>query len=720
MSLGTKTTALLAAIISTVLVGASLFLLYYQGESLKQSIFEGLDGQARMAAHGINSFIQEGLQEANAISVTLPAEALSQGRLSVVESHIKRMVKAFPKFQSGIFVLDRAGRFLVDYPPHRELRGKSFAFREYYRRTIRDNRGILGLPYKSMRTGLPVLTFTAPVRDAHGQLVAIVACSVNLLSQSALGGYRKQRFGETGYLYVFDAARRLVLHPTDARLLTNVEAGKNRLLEAALAGFEGVGSTINSQGVPMLMAVRKVHSMGWIVAVQVPEREAYAPLVTTRQRIVLVSGLAVLAALVIGAVAIRQVSRPLRQLERAASEIGKNLEKAEQGGSWDLVQAHSALERLKKIRSRDEIGLLASSFLYLATRLNLYITERNTTEEKIRQLMEHLVVPAFVLDDQGRVVIWNKACERLTGVPAAEVLDTRDHWRGFYATPRFCLADILALRRAEELPDLYPAHTVHNDSSLGLRAEIWCVMPRVNKRLYLVVDAGPIYDGDGKLIAVIETLRDVTEQKLAQAALQRLAIKDGLTGIANRRSFDETFEAEWLRAQREQLSLSLLIADIDYFKRYNDAYGHLKGDECLKRVAATIDDQSHRPQDLTARYGGEEFAIILPNTDRNGAGPVAERVREAVCALEIPHADSDVGQSVTLSIGVASMIPRVGLGPETLIAAADRALYAAKRGGRNRIVSAGVGVADEKSVLVSVDGDGDGEPAEIVLAPTTS
>ncbi|MGP6156334.1 MAG: diguanylate cyclase [Vulcanimicrobiaceae bacterium] len=304
--------------------------------------------------------------------------------------------------------------------------------------------------------------------------------------------------------------------------------------------------------------------------------------------------------------------------------------------------------------------------------------------------MEHLVVPTFVLDDQRRVIIWNKACERLTAVPAAEVLGTRDQWRGFYETPRYCLADILALGRAEELPELYQAHTVHDDSSLGLRAEVWCIMPCVGKRLYLAVDAGPIYDEDGKLMAVVETLRDMTEQKLAQTALQSLAVKDGLTGIANRRSFDETLEAEWLRAQREGVPLSLLIADIDYFKRYNDTYGHQKGDESLKMVAATIGEQARRPGDLTARYGGEEFAIIMPSTARDGAGRVAERVREAVCALEIPHADSGVGRSVTLSIGVASTVPAVGLGQETLVAAADCALYAAKRGGRNRVVTAGI------------------------------
>jgi diguanylate cyclase (GGDEF)-like protein len=303
------------------------------------------------------------------------------------------------------------------------------------------------------------------------------------------------------------------------------------------------------------------------------------------------------------------------------------------------------------------------------------------------QLMEHLVVPTFVIDEYRRVIIWNRACERLTGVPATEILGTRDQWRGFYEAPRYCLADILVLGRAEELANLYQAHTVHDDSSLGLRAEVWCVMPCVGKRLYLAVDAGPICDEGGKLIAVVETLRDMTEQKLAQTALQSLAIKDGLTGIANRRSFDETLEVEWLRARREQVPLSLLLADIDHFKRYNDTYGHQQGDACLKTVAATIDEQALRPADLTARYGGEEFAIILPNTNRDGASRVAERVREAVCALEIVHADSDVGQSVTLSIGVASMIPAVDLGPETLIAAADCALYAAKRGGRNRVVT---------------------------------
>jgi diguanylate cyclase (GGDEF)-like protein len=308
------------------------------------------------------------------------------------------------------------------------------------------------------------------------------------------------------------------------------------------------------------------------------------------------------------------------------------------------------------------------------------------------RLMEHLVVPTFVLDYQGRVLIWNRACERLTGLSAKEVVGTSDHWRGFYDAPRHCLADILALGRTDDLADLYTEHTIHKDVNLGLFAETWCVMPLLGKRLYLAVDAGPIHDEHGKLIAVVETLRDMTEQKLAQMALQSLAVKDGLTGIANRRSFDDTLAAEWLRAQREQTSLSLLIADVDFFKLFNDAYGHQKGDDCLRSVAGIIDTKAFRPADLAARYGGEEFAVIMPTTDAAGAFQVAERIREAVFAQNMAHAESPSGR-VTLSIGVATLVPSCSHNPAMLISFADKSLYEAKHAGRDRVVCANMAAA---------------------------
>lgn len=316
--------------------------------------------------------------------------------------------------------------------------------------------------------------------------------------------------------------------------------------------------------------------------------------------------------------------------------------------------------------------------------------ERNKLDFSVR-LMEHLVVPTFVIDAQCRVIIWNRACERLTGIAASEVLGTNEHWRGFYEEPRPCLADLIAQQRTDEIATLYAEHD--NDGSntqpaLGRRAENWCVMPRAGTRLYLAIDAGPIYDDAGKLIAVVETLRDITTQKVAQDELERLATCDGLTGVANRRSFDTAINTECRRVSREARSLSLLMIDVDFFKRYNDAYGHLAGDECLRQVAESMRCVTQRASDTVARYGGEEFAILLPATEPDGAAIVADRIREAVEALKLPHARSEVGSFVTVSIGVASVAASQSRPPANLIAAADAALYQAKREGRNRVVLA--------------------------------
>lgn len=301
------------------------------------------------------------------------------------------------------------------------------------------------------------------------------------------------------------------------------------------------------------------------------------------------------------------------------------------------------------------------------------------------KLMQHLVVPTFVLDHECRVIVWNRACERLTGVPAGDVLGTRNHWQAFYSKPRLCLADVLAQGRADELETLYPFHAEPSELGNGVRAENWCLMPRIGNRLYLAIDAGPIYDEDGRLIAVVETLRDMTEHKNAQIALQQLATLDSLTGLANRRSFDDKLHSEWNRARRQHGPLALIMADVDYFKAYNDHYGHQGGDECLRAVAAILECQAFRAGDMSARYGGEEFAIILPNTEFAGAREVAERIRAGIEAAALPHGGSAVADCVTISLGVAALVPDVDGQPGDLVAIADQALYSAKRAGRNRI-----------------------------------
>lgn len=176
--------------------------------------------------------------------------------------------------------------------------------------------------------------------------------------------------------------------------------------------------------------------------------------------------------------------------------------------------------------------------------------------------------------------------------------------------------------------------------------------------------------------------------------LEKLASLDGLTEIPNRRAFDTAMERQFNQAKRTGIPLSLLILDIDWFKQFNDHYGHPSGDECLKRVASTLMRQTHRPEDLVARLGGEEFAILLPNTDSTGATLRAEQYREAVENLKIIHAADTPSPYVTLSVGVGTVVAQTSDNPGLLLHAADNALYQAKNQGRNRVCCFNLSTSD--------------------------
>ncbi|WP_315790100.1 PleD family two-component system response regulator [Fischerella sp. JS2] len=172
----------------------------------------------------------------------------------------------------------------------------------------------------------------------------------------------------------------------------------------------------------------------------------------------------------------------------------------------------------------------------------------------------------------------------------------------------------------------------------------------------------------------------------ANQALQQLANEDGLTGLANRRRFDQYFNSQWLELAQQRSPISLILCDIDFFKLYNDKYGHPAGDVCLQKVANVLKDTAQKYQDLVARYGGEEFAVILPHTHASGAVHVAAAMQAGVRELEIVHSGSTVSQFVTLSLGIATIVPNFETSPLALIEAADQALYQAKAEGRNRII----------------------------------
>lgn len=200
-------------------------------------------------------------------------------------------------------------------------------------------------------------------------------------------------------------------------------------------------------------------------------------------------------------------------------------------------------------------------------------------------------------------------------------------------------------------------------------------------------DKGEVDSLIGFMFDISERKR--TEQQLVslQKEMEELSFRDGLTGVANRRRFDAIIELEWSNARRNRQPLSLLLIDIDYFKQYNDCYGHLEGDACLKHVARVLSSAATRARDLLARFGGEEFVLVLPETDEAAAGKLAERCRELILAEQVPHESSPIGPVLTISLGVGTVIPSHDDELRPFIDAVDKRLYQAKQQGRNRIVA---------------------------------
>jgi len=206
---------------------------------------------------------------------------------------------------------------------------------------------------------------------------------------------------------------------------------------------------------------------------------------------------------------------------------------------------------------------------------------------------------------------------------------------------------------------------------------------RVRSALRLRAETNQRKAREADLLVLNERLAEINQE------LERLSVTDSLTGLANRRFFNEYLHREWLREQREKQPFSVIMIDIDHFKKYNDHYGHLEGDVCLQKVSWALQGALCRGGDLLARYGGEEFIAILPHTNGKGAAELAAAFHARVRELAIPHVTSPISANVTISVGIASIIPNQGISPTQVIALADEALYQAKQSGRNRSVDSG-------------------------------
>jgi diguanylate cyclase (GGDEF)-like protein/PAS domain S-box-containing protein len=307
------------------------------------------------------------------------------------------------------------------------------------------------------------------------------------------------------------------------------------------------------------------------------------------------------------------------------------------------------------------------------------IEDKESKEEKrLREALEYsdaiiatVREPLVVLDKELRIITANRSFYRTFQVNPEETEKRLIYDLGNrqWDIPqlRELLENILPMNNAFE-----DFEVEHDFKSIG--------------RKTMLLNARKIYRETNHVEMVLLAFEDITERKKAEEQLKLIASMDGLTGVANRRHFDNTLDLEWRRAMRSAKPLSLIIIDVDYFKNYNDVHGHLAGDFCLQKIAHTVRDSLRRAGNFVARYGGEEFMVILPETETEDAYLFAESLREKIENLNIEHKDSKAGKNVTVSLGVSTSIPKKDSTQDELISLADKALYKAKQGGRNRVV----------------------------------
>ncbi|MBD1940520.1 diguanylate cyclase [Microcoleus sp. FACHB-68] len=308
------------------------------------------------------------------------------------------------------------------------------------------------------------------------------------------------------------------------------------------------------------------------------------------------------------------------------------------------------------------------------------------SEERYRSVIAAMAEGIVLVQANGRISACNASAQRILGLSSKQIMGRN------YTTLRW-----RAIREdGSPFPTQYHPTTIALRTGLPQSNAIMGLHKPDGTLIWISINCQPLLRAGATLpYAVVASFSDITARQRAEAALQkanreleRLATLDGLTQVANRRRFDQYLSQEWVRQAREMKPLSLILCDVDYFKNYNDTYGHQAGDDCLQQIARALNRAIQSSAHLLARYGGEEFAVILPNTSAEAAAAVAEAMRLAIQELRIGHAQSSVSQYVTLSLGLATTIPTQECSPETLIGVADKALYQAKRQGRNRIAIA--------------------------------
>lgn len=520
--------------------------------------------------------------------------------------------------------------------------------RDYFEKPLATGRGFVSDPFISRISKRYIIIISAPVQGPDGTVSAVLTASMDLRGSGFLRQVSGLKPGASGYLFLMTSDGTMIDHPDPKRVLQkatpNPTVGVSA--ERALQGFEGWIETPGRDGRPSIYAYRRMHTTGWILAARYPSDEAFAPLAQMRQNAIFGAlGLALAAGVLAWALVFRLLAplQVLRDRIRAIRHDGA-----------DIGVLHEA--------RNDEIGELGNAFYALMAERENAEGLRAASEKRLRLITDNLPVLIAYLDRDQRFRFGNATFERWFGVSPRQLVG-------------MSIAELMgedaARQGAASLEGAFAGHGTTCQMRLTIRGA-----PRVLEGVYI-----PDVQPDGSVAGVYALKHDMTHVKEVEEQLTRLARIDSLTGLANRRSFNETLQQALARASRHGQPLALAYLDVDHFKRINDSHGHGVGDEVLKEFGERL-RASVRVSDTPARLSGDEFVVILEEVRTvEEAEQVAAKI---VGAMRLPFATSAGLVAVTASVGIALSHP--GQDEEALLAAADHALYAVKENGRDGFV----------------------------------
>ncbi|WP_273036724.1 diguanylate cyclase domain-containing protein [Massilia timonae] len=546
----------------------------------------------------------------------------------------------------NLILLDVRGQQLVSLRTFGNERRLDAAGRDYFERPLATRRGFMAQPIVSRISGRQVVVIGAPVLDRGGKVSGVLTASMDLQATGFLRQIGALKPGASGYLFLMTPDGAMIDHPNPRRLLRQAGArgsGAERVLE----GFEGWMEAAGDDGRESIYAYQRLRTTGWILGARYPTEEAFAPLAQMHRNAIFGATALALAA---GVLAWALVFRLLAPLQRLRDRI-----RAIRHDGADIGVLHDT--------RRDEIGELGNAFYQLMAERQNAEGLRAASEKRLRLITDNLPVLIAYVDRDRRFRFGNATFERWFGVAPERLVGM---------SIAQLMGEEAARQGAESLERAFAGHAATCQMRLLIKGA-----PRVLEGVYI-----PDLQPDGSVAGVYALKHDMTHVKEVEEQLTRLARIDTLTGLANRRSFNETLQQALARASRHGRALALAYLDVDHLKRINDSHGHGVGDEVLKefgeRLRACV-----RASDLPARLSGDEFVVILEEIGNGGEAEhtVANIAAKIVAAMRAPFATGAGMLAVSASVGVALWRP--GQGEDALLAEADGALYVAKANGRD-------------------------------------